>query len=169
MKISPMGSSANVVSSSGTDAPQASSVQTLRALKMSTNATPGAAQPLGAQELSISDDNEPNKDQVNQADEATQPISPQFAALARERRAIQREKQLLAQEKAAFAASQGSDDVIPKARLKSETLKVLEEAGVTYDDLTEAILAGQGNPSKRALRSALWTKELRKSRQSFQK
>lgn len=149
MKINPIASTGNTVG--GVDA-QASRVESVRAMKMVTNATPG---PAGPQELPISDDNEDNANKSNAVVEATQPISPQFAALARERRAIQRERQAFEQQKAEFAKSQGSDPAIPLARLKSEPLKVLLESGVTYDQLTEAILANQGNPELGELRAEM--------------
>lgn len=153
MKISPVPSLTEAVSHAD---PQASKIANIRALKMATNANPTAIpEETAAQELTISDDNS-NKVEPSPAVEATQPISPQFAALAKQRRALQvKERELLDKEKALLAQTQGSADLIPKARLKSETLRVLQEAGVTYDDLTQAILANQSNPEVHALRSEL--------------
>lgn len=74
--------------------------------------------------------------------EATQPLSPQFAALARQKRALQLEKAEFEKSKAGFTDAQSLVE-----RLKLNPLSVLQENGVTYDQLTEAILGGQqGNP-----------------------
>lgn len=149
MIISPVSAPTNTVA---TENNQGSRVDAVRAMRMTTNATPLRGEPPAAQESPILADNEEGKLAVV---EETQPISPQLAALARQRRALQvKERELLDKEKALEARSQGGD-VIPKARLKSETLKVLQEAGVTYDDLTTAILASQGNPEMEALRAEL--------------
>lgn len=81
------------------------------------------------------------------AAEETKPLDPQLAAIAKHRRALQvKERELADREKALSAQNpQGSVDML--ARLKSSPLSVLQEAGVTYDQLTEAILASsQGAP-----------------------
>lgn len=125
-----------------------------RSIRMNTMATPGPANPEGTQELSISDDNE---DKTNQAAEATEPISPQFAALAKQRRALQQERRAFLEEKKALEAAKQGSDAVPLARLKSEPLSVMLEAGVTYEQLTEAILANQGSPEVSALKAELET------------
>lgn len=151
MKISAVPSLGNSVA--GVEG-QGSKVETLRALKMSTNATPGPAGPQAAQELLISDDNRNNED-PKVVEEVTQPLSAQAAAFARQRRALQvKERELADREKALSSQSQGSDR-IDIARLKSEPLNVLLEAGVTYDQLTEAILANQGNSEVNALKTKI--------------
>ena len=80
--------------------------------------------------------------------EDTKPLDPQFAALAKQRRALQVKERELADREKALASqptSVGAEDLV--ARLKSQPLSVLQEHGVTYDQLTEAILANQtGNP-----------------------
>lgn len=145
MIISPVTSQANSVQ----EAPQ-SRVEALRSIKMHTNATTSHMEPQSAAELPISDINEPNL-----TVEATQPISPQFAALAKQRRALQlKEREILDREKAFLAQSQGSDR-IETSRLKSDPLSVLLENGVTYDQLTEAILSSQGNSEIRSLETKL--------------
>ena len=48
-------------------------------------------------------------------------------------------------EKALHSPQPGQAETVAVARLKSEPLKVLLEAGVTYDDLTQAILNNPGN------------------------
>lgn len=80
--------------------------------------------------------------------EATQPLSPQFAALARQKRALQvKERELQEREKAISAAPQGSGDADIVARLKTDTLSVLQEHGILntpdfYNSITEKMLAG---------------------------
>jgi hypothetical protein len=149
MKVSPVPSLGTTVA--GVDA-QAARVESIRSMRMSTNATPGQIVPETTEELPISDANK----EPNPVVEDTQPISPQFAALAKQRRALQQEKRAFEDAKKAFEAtkSQGSDSV-PMSRLKSEPLKVLLESGVTYDQLTEAILANQGNPELNALKAEI--------------
>lgn len=145
MKISPVMAAAPAAA--GIDS-QAARVQNIKAVKMNTNATPG---PAGDPSLTISDTDGQAEAEV----EATQPLSPQFAALAKQRRALQvKERELSDREKALTGqAAQGSTDML--ARLKSEPLSVLLEAGVTYDQLTQAILADDrgANPELRALKA----------------
>jgi len=145
MKISPAPAAGAVMGAVEGSAP----APNIRSIRMNTMRTPGLEDnPPPPQEVAGDDDK--NKEPMSAAEE-TQPISPQFAALARQRRALQvKERALADREKALEAMSQGGD-MIPKARLKSETLKVLEEAGVSYDDLTQAILANPGNAELRAL------------------
>lgn len=143
MKITAVPSFANSISPAPGAPPE------LRSIKMVTNATP--EQPLAqppAQELSI-----PDNSKTDAVTEDTKPISPQYAELAKRRRALQiKERELATREKALAEKSQGSDS-IPLARLKSEPLSVLLESGVTYDQLTQAILANQGNPEIAALKA----------------
>lgn len=99
--------------------------------------------------MSIPDNNETTV-------EATQPLSPQLAEIAKRRRALQlRERAIAEKEKALQATNTGSSGGIDVARLKSDPLKVLDEAGVTYDQLTEALLATQGNAEINALKAEI--------------
>lgn len=118
----------------------------IRALKMSTNATPGQISPPPAAEpLAISDTVDPAEATV----EVSQPLSPQAADFAKQRRALQvKERELADREKALEAQVPVQGTAVDLARLKSEPLSVLLEAGVTYDQLTEAILADQGTGSE---------------------
>lgn len=92
------------------------------------------------------------------------PLSPRFAQLARQERALRAKVQ--AQEAAikakedAFAAreaalkakeSEYQSDYIPKSRFKQDPLTVLTEQGLTYDDLTQAILGTQTQQDPRIL------------------
>jgi hypothetical protein len=88
--------------------------------------------------------------------EDTKPLSPQFAALARQRRALQaKERELVDREKALASqpTSGGAEELA--ARLKSQPLSVLQEYGVTYEQLTEAILNNQSNPDILALKAEI--------------
>ncbi len=155
MKISNVSSTQTV--SQGQDG-QASRMDSVRALKMATNATPGMISPVDTQELVNNDDNTDTvdtKDELNAAPEATEPLSPQFAALAKQRRALQQERRAFEDSKKEHAATSQGSDAIPVSRLKSEPLKVLLESGVTYDQLTEAILADQGSSETNALKSRI--------------
>jgi hypothetical protein len=124
----------------------------IKSVKMTTMATPGPADPQAASELSISQDNE---DKTNPTLEATEPISPQFAALAKQRRAFQQERRAFLEEKKAFEAAKQGSDVVPISRIKQEALNVMLEAGVTYDDLTNQIMAAQGNPEITELKTQI--------------
>lgn len=152
MKIAPIPSPANIAPAAD---PQVSRV---RSLKMNTNATPGRMDappepPPADPNLTIPDTSEPAE-----GDEATKPLSPQLAAIARQRRALQvKEREIQDREKALTERESATQaDSITKAQLKSDPLSVLLEAGVTYDQLTEAILANQnGSPEIQALKAEL--------------
>jgi hypothetical protein len=88
--------------------------------------------------------------------EATKPLDPQAAEFAKRRRALQiKEKELADRERALQDTSVKADPVDFKAQLKSDPLRVLQEAGVTYDQLTQAILDSQGNSEVRALKAEI--------------
>lgn len=162
MKISPLPSSANTVGAMGAGSADAPRIQTPRTLRMNTNATPDREEAQIEElppavtppdpKLTNPDPNDPAN-----ASEETKPLSPQLAALRKQQRALQvKERELHAREEALKAASPAQGDVIDKARLKAEPLSVLLEAGVTYDQLTEAILANQnGGIDAKALREQI--------------
>ena len=88
------------------------------------------------------------------ASEETKPLSPQFAALAKQRRALQvKEQELAKREQALKESSAPSRDIL--ADLKKQPLRVLQEAGVTYEQLTEAVLADPSNSEIQALREEI--------------
>ncbi len=123
---------------------------------MTTNATPGTVpyQPAEPAPLTKTD----TDDTAEATVEATQPLSPQLAALAKQKRALQvKERELADREKALGERSSTQEGMIDLARLKSEPLRVLLESGVTYDQLTEAILADRdgGGPELQALKAEI--------------
>lgn len=134
-----------------------------RTIKMQTNASPERyyepeqLQAPDASESAISD----SIGTANAVTEDTKPLSPQLAAIAKSRRALQvKERELADREKAYLAREQQSQGSSPDsliARIKSEPLSVLQEYGVTYDQLTEAIISGQSgaNPDIIALQSKI--------------
>ncbi len=154
MKISPL-SATGVPTHGGApaDAPAPTMAQRIRSVRMNTNATPGRAPPQD-QELTI-----PYKgdDSAQTADEATKPLSPQFAALAKQKRALQLERQALDREKAEFTQTSTQGAGVDLSRLKSDPLGVLLEQGVTYEQLTDAVLAHNDgvNPKVQALEAKL--------------
>lgn len=84
----------------------------------------------------------PDTNEEAPAAEETQQLSPQLAALAKTKRALQVKERELAQREAQLAAQPQApnlEDYVSKADLKSNPLKIFE-TGVTYDQLTEAIL-----------------------------
>lgn len=91
----------------------------------------------------------PTPDTVEQTSvtEDTRPLSPQFAALAKAKRALQIERAELDKQKAELAqkTTVNTDEYVSKAELVANPLKILD-LGVTYDKLTEAVLASQNAP-----------------------
>lgn len=136
MKISPLPSSGVPTFSGAAEA--SAPVSPSRSLVMHTNATPLrgdlSEKPLG--------------ESANAEPEATEPLSPQFAALAKQRRALQQERQVLEREKAQ-AKSSTQVDSIAKAQLKSDPLGTLLGLGLTWDDLTKAVTDYQSGPNSR--------------------
>ncbi len=114
MRISPIAAPAPL----GGTTPAAPAMSSVRSFKMNTNATPGRTDV--ALEPSISDPN----DTAAAADEVTQPLSPQFAALAKQRRALQvKEREIADREKALQGQSSTQGAGIDVARLKSDPVK----------------------------------------------
>lgn len=158
MKISPLSAMGAVVGAipAGDAAP--TMAQKIRSLKMTTNATPGRMEvPIEpvVPELSIPDD---NIDTAVAETEETKPLSPQFAALRRKERTLQvKERELSDREKALGERSAAPVDMIPMAKLKSDPLSTMLEVGVTYEQLTEAVLANQNgyNPEIKELKDKL--------------
>lgn len=152
MKISPLPASGMPMAGAAEAAPSPPTMaQRIRSVRMNTNATPGKVEPLPQDPLAIPDTEEG-------ATEATQPLSPQFAALAKQRRALQvKERELADREKAVAERTGTQPGAIDLARLKSDPLGVLLESGVTYEQLTEAVLANQDgvNPKIQALEAKI--------------
>ncbi len=94
----------------------------------------------------------PNEPKTESTD-VQQPISPHFAALAKEKRALQVRERALAEREKALSGQSGQKDQIALARIKSEPLRVLQEAGVTYDELAKAVMDNPINPELAALKA----------------
>jgi len=143
MRIAPapaLGSSTGA--QAGAEAPRPNS----RVVTFKTNASPDRFETQTRDPSTIPDPNEETKEGA----EETQPLSPQFAALAKQRRALDvRERAIAEKEKALEQTPSGQGGGLEIARLKSDPLGVLLEAGVTYDQLTEAILASQDDGSNK--------------------
>lgn len=80
--------------------------------------------------------------------EETKQLSPQYARIAKLQRSLQVKERELAQREEALktqTALPNSEEFVSKAELKANPLKIFE-TGVTYDELTEAILNNQSNP-----------------------
>lgn len=134
-------------------------VDRIKAIKMRTNVSPD--RPTGAPvveaaatpetpESAISDDS--SNEQVEAADD-TKPLSPQFAALAKQKRALQVKESELAKREAELATKSSGpnmEDYVSKAELLANPMRIFE-AGVTYDQLTEAILSGQSPSANQEL------------------
>jgi hypothetical protein len=114
--------------------------QSIQKIKLRTQVSP-ETQSL-TPELPQSDTLEVNESAIP-ATEATKPLSPQLAALAKQKREIQLAQKQLADQKAAFEAEKQGllSGYVSKDALKSSALKTLMAEGVTYDQLTEEILS----------------------------
>ncbi len=152
MKISPIASATNTVMSGAIEGSKSADV---RSVRMSTNATPVYEQPpITDQELSIPDNSETKPEEV------TREISPQAAAFAKQKRALQvKEREILEREKALEAKSQGRDETTILARLKQDPFEVLLEQNALndsfYNKMTEHLLANQKNPEVAALEAKI--------------
>lgn len=139
--------------------PQAERIQNIRKIKMRTQVSPDRDLTEIVTEPDAEDPQGAIPDSTEASDvDATKPLSPQFAALAKQKRALQvKEREIQDREKALAEKSttDGGSDVM--ARIKSDPLSVLSEAGVSYDQLTEAILNGQSgmNPELQKLQAKI--------------
>lgn len=140
--------------------PQVDRINNIRTIKMKTQVSTDRPielpeeEPVVESAISDTDSNE----QVEAADD-TKPLSPQFAALAKQKRALQVKESELAKREAALAAGEKGTDLsayISKADLLANPSLIFEN-GVTYDALTEAILSGStgANPEIKALQDKI--------------
>lgn len=98
-----------------------------------------------------------NDEQADAATEDTRPLSPQFAALAKQKRELQRkEKELLAKE-VALESHAGDRKALDefRARLKADALKVLKEEGVSCDQLVGQVLASNESAGTSGIRAEI--------------
>jgi hypothetical protein len=145
-----------IASDTPTDPTLVRQQQTVRRITMNTNQTtnrPIEEATVSEAKLPITDSND-----ITPVVEDTKPLSPQFAALARQRRALQVKEREIADRERALSSqptSVGTEELV--SRLKSNPLSVLQENGITYDQLTEAILSDQTthNPDIQALKAEI--------------
>ena len=88
---------------------------------------------------------------------ATGTISPELAQIAKERRALQLKERELEERAKALEAQPTNPNMIDVERLKSSPLSVLQELGVTYEQLTNEILGNQSNNEIISLKQQLET------------
>lgn len=134
----------------------------IRKIRMNTNASPDRIErelPVSEQESFEASTKSAIPDDGTQTveTEVTRPISPQFAELARQRRALQVKEREIAEKEKSLSEKAATSEGIPKEQIKANPLKILMEAGVTYEQLTEAILADQSgiNPEVQALKAKI--------------
>lgn len=112
-------------------------------IKMRTNVSPDRMEEEEvAQESAIPESTEAVESEV------TRPISPQFAALAKQRRALQVKEREIAEKERALE-QRSSQPSLDLERLKGNPLGLLKEAGISYEQLTEALLAEQSGQDPR--------------------
>jgi len=91
---------------------------------------------------------------TKEASEATKPLSPVLAEIARQKRALQVKERELA-EREAKLAQPNLDEYVSKADIAANPLKLFELGVITYDQLTEAILANPQNTEINELRKEI--------------
>jgi hypothetical protein len=145
--------------------PQLDAIErSVRRIKMKTQVSPDRfdptlteaptqTEPAPEVEESASTVTPDDTEQAKSGSEETKPLSPVLAEIARQKRALQRERREFEEQKAKLTGP-NMDEYVSKADLQANPLKVFE-AGVTYDKLTEAILGNQTNPEIQELRQEL--------------
>lgn len=124
------------------------------------NATQVAPEELGALRVSATEPEEKDKEETAvEAQEVTpepstkvDPLSSQYATLARKEKALRSQIQQFKAEQAEFQKQRDTHKApeldlskyIERDRLKSDPLSVLTDAGLSYDEITEAVLS-RGN------------------------
>ncbi len=162
MKITPMMTPANTTHAVGAvEGSSSATAPSPRKMTMNTNATPEWQRPQAQVENLPPAPHQPESE--NQSVDRNQPISPQFAALAKQKRALQVKERELAEREKTLQVQPGTDHV-ELSRIKSDPLRVLLDAGVTYEQLAQAIMANPQNPEINELRT-----ELKSYKEDFQK
>jgi hypothetical protein len=152
MKITPIaGPSQGAVSPSANTAAETyqQPVPGVRRIKVQTNASPERfeqGEAPAATEVEVKS-NIPNTSEEPGSD-VTRPISSQFAALAKQKRALQVKEQEIAAREKALTETAPAPGFIDPAELQRNPLDVLKANGVTYDALTEALLRDQSGDSQ---------------------
>lgn len=137
---------------SGTQAPDPQTAPPVEAAKAAPEAPEASAQEaassgqISKDESAVSSAAEP----AAPAKPADEPLSSQYAQLARKEKAIRAQAQQAKEREAALAAREAAlaakeqelqgDKYIPKERLTKETLKTLSEAGLSYEQITQLML-----------------------------
>lgn len=128
-------------------------------IKMVTNKTPINA-PIQLSETPETGDTSAKSESVQEPNEATKRLNPQFAALAKAKRAAAAKEAAIVAKEQALAKQEADMKVAfdKLNRLKANPLSVLQEEGITYDQLTEAILNGNtSNPEIESLKNEFKT------------
>lgn len=170
MKISPLGPMSTIapqslggVALNGAETPTAQPISPHR-IKMKVSRTPEQLMAEPPQEEAAETKPEigilDNNAQANDGSEVTQPLSPQLAAIAKQRRALQlREQQLAEKEKALQTQGQGMTRAEIEAKIKAGALRFMQEFGGVpqeqiYSQLTDEILQNQNGMTPEAQRDA---------------
>lgn len=141
----------------------------IKKIKMRTQASPERfeAQIDDLSSANISEDSaEPQTQSATpdvveqQATEETKPLSPQFAALARQKRALQvKEREIQAREEALKAQATQDGARLDVERLKADPLSVLDEAGILnetfYNALADRLASDPSSAKIRALEAKI--------------
>lgn len=113
-----------------------------------SGAAPGVEAPQQPADLSQIDTGVGVKEELTEA--ASQPLSPQFVALAKKEQAIRKARQELKAQQEAWEREKAN--YVPKQVLQSDPLSALTELGLSYDKLTELQLSQQNpDPNQQTL------------------
>lgn len=162
MKISPITSGNPIVPNPGQGGLAPEKLQRLKAIAsgQSPDASGGDG-PLPTNGTVISDASV----EANGVPEVTEPLSPQFAMLAKQRRAAQVKEAEIAQREQALAEREktlsGPTRQELETRLKTHALSTLQELGISYDQLTQEILSQQNGVTPEILELRQEIKSLR--------
>lgn len=128
----------------------------IRTLKMRTQTSPDRpieTAPPSPEPVATQNDISNNNEAQGNTEE-TRPLSPQYVALAKARRALQLKEQELAKREAEFKAPDYSE-YVKKSDLVAAPLRTLLDNGVTYDRLTEDALANPANQDIASLKAEI--------------
>lgn len=162
MKITPIAAGQNAQFNQNAGVEGGKSVD-LKNIKMKTNHSVMRDLPQQSQAETDKNATFHNDDSVA---EDKKPLSPQFAALAKKQRALDVREKALADRETALSEKEKTLVDQPKTgldveRLKADPFGVLQEHGLSFDQLTEMLMSGKGkvDPEILALKQQLKTME----------
>ncbi len=87
---------------------------------------------------------------IPQTAEAQEVLSPRFAALSKKEKELQRAREALTAERQKLEVEKSG--YIPKSELKTNLMKVLQEQGIGYEELSQVLLSAPGPQDQQLLK-----------------